>query len=427
MKPRDKELKSLLRERPDDRAALCELCHFYLERDRQSDAEKWVREAHKRHPTDPEVLMLRAELLLDTGKLEDLAVALDEAATAGVPESVVEGMRGLLAMRLGDRDRAIGHLTRAIELKPDSYDSRLALASALSGQFKWEEVGTHCEELLRIDAKDPDVHALMASSLFHRERFDRATYHAEKALELDPGLEDAAVTRAVIISATQGEKEACTSLAAFVDEFPRSPDAMRLLIALYEDANYLGDAIDLSRRLVRLDPADADAHLRLAHLLQRVGHREEAIEQARRALGADGGFREARVLIASLSIRLKRFDEAVRHLDALDAPEMGGPDAESRTVRGQLLMARSDPAGALTNFRAAVEMDEENAAAWAGEALALSELQRHDEAVERLRKAIELDPHQPIFQLQLADLYRLMGRTEEADAAEAKLKELMGS
>lgn len=423
MKPRDKELKSLLRERPDDLAAICELCNFYLERDRFGDAEKWVMDACRRHPGEPSAMMMRAELLLRTRKVDELPAALDAAEASGIPEPLIESMRGLLASQLGQRDVAVARLTRALELKPDLDDSRFVLAGVLATLARWEEVRTHCEELLRGDRNDAETHALMAEALLRLERLDRAKFHAEKALGLAPDLEDAAVTLAAILCDTEGEKAACESLAAFVDAHPRSAEAMRLLVTLYEEANYLGDAIDVSRRLVRLDPADPDARLRLAHLLQRIGHREEAIEQARRVLGSDGGFREARILIAALSIRLKRHDEAERHLDALDAE---GPDTESLTLRGQLHAARGRTEAALESFRAAIRSDGECAAAWAGEAMVLETLERHEESLERIRKAIELEPHQPVFHLQLSGLLHAMGRTEEANAAEAALKSMMG-
>lgn len=421
MKPRDKELKSLLRERPDDLAALVELASFYLERDRFGDAEKWVREGLKRHPASPELLERRAELLLVNHAYDEVPAAIEAAAAAGLPEARACMLRGLFARRMRQTDEALAQFTRVIELEPDHDEALISLASLLIERARWEEAIPHCEHLLKLDAQDGDAHSIYAAALLHSERPDRAKHHAELALKLLPGDDGTAVTYAVALSETTGDREACEWMRDFIDEYPRSAETMRLLGTICEGTGYLGDAIDVSRRLVRLVPDDIDAHLILAKRLLRAGHRDDAIAQARRALAIDADLPEARVFIASVSVGLRRYEEAERHLDAIDAR---GPTTDSCAVRGQLAMSRNRPEEAAGHHRKAIELAEDNDIAWAGLALAQEELGDRDAALVSLRKAIEIDPNQAIHRMQIVALLEGMGRSDEAAKESAILKTL---
>jgi tetratricopeptide (TPR) repeat protein len=89
-------------------------------------------------------------------------------------------------------------------------------------------------------------------------------------------------------------------------------------------------------------------------------------------------------------------------------------DAEDMVVAGELAILAGDTDFAIAMCEQAVALEPSGAAYGAlGEALFAAEL--HEEALDALRRAVELDPAQPRFRFNLANVLEIMGLPEEAE------------
>ena len=416
MKPRDKELKAILRDHPEDVDARRELVRYWMDRGRYGEAERTLDDGLKRTPNAVGLLESRADLLISTGRDDEAAAAVDAAVAAGLSAELASILRAVLCSNRKDWAGVFEHLLPLVEQQPDVVDHRLLLARASIETGDATSAERHIAHVLRVAPDNCDGHLLMAEALVAQGRFDRASYHTDRALEIEPGSEAAMFVKVACLRNTKDPQEAARWLQEWLDNYSRSIAGHFLLAELYDHAGFLGSAIDVGRRFVRLSPNDARPRLDLAARLMRAGHRDEAADQARRALASEPNSIEARLLLASIAFRQDRYEEMELHLRGAERIEGHGRESDVITMRGQLAMSQRKLEKAESHFNEAVRIDAGNCTAWAGLAATLERLERFPEALEAIQKAVEIEPEQPVFRLQRADLFQKLGRKDEAEA-----------
>lgn len=427
MKPRDKELKAILRERPDDVDARIELSDFHVDHGRPSEAERVLDEGFKRSPGAWQLFEAKADLLLIQRRFGEVAAVIDAGVAAGMPELEAAILRGSHAFHEERWSDAIEPLGRAATLAKDEPVFGGMLARALFEQSSFDEAKVEAERVLGLDRHNSDAHQVLSEALMLEERFQRAAFHADRVLEREPRRDAAILVRATCERRMKGAEEATQWLRDHLDAHGPTMGGLFLLAELYEAAKYLGSAIDVNRELVKLRPNDGRVRLELATRLMRAGHRDEAADQARRALAADGRSIEARMLLASLALRGGRLPEAELHVTAAERDAGEGDQAKVATMRGQLEAGRGRAEAAEAAYRRAVEIEPDLGTAWAGLAAVLQRRERLDEALEAIRTAVRVDPDIPIFRAQLVDLLESNGHMEEAAAERKALEAAMGT
>lgn len=189
---------------------------------------------------------------------------------------------------------------------------------------------------------------------------------------------------------------------------------LRALLAEAFDRHQSGgfeEAERLYRRILAIDPAEAEALHRAGLLVAQLGRLEEADGLLRRALAQDPSETEAAVNHGKILRALRRPEAAAcrfRHALAL-APAMltaleglghaereGGHAAAAAIAYGRAALAGAGPA-VLHQWGVALD----------GIGLA-------EQAVEALRRSARLDPTVPSVALRLAGLLHRMGRRGEA-------------
>jgi Flp pilus assembly protein TadD len=164
-------------------------------------------------------------------------------------------------------------------------------------------------------------------------------------------------------------------------------------------------------RAITLDPANAEAHLALAHLHRTKSQPVKAMACASRAVDADGDFAEAWIFVAAMAGRLgnwARAEEASNKAIAL-VPKR----PEGHVNLGNTLLATGRVVEAEACFRKALTLGE-TAEAWFGLGSALGAQERHADAEPPLASALRLDPGSAVFREALATCLERLGRTAES-------------
>ena len=86
------------------------------------------------------------------------------------------------------------------------------------------------------------------------------------------------------------------------------------------------------------------------------------------------------------------------------------------------LFGDGKPEEAIAVYREALAIDPEFGDAWHGLGMALSELGRHDEAIEAGKRLCELSPDDTLAHTTLSRFYQAAGRIPEAEAEGAKAR-----
>lgn len=91
------------------------------------------------------------------------------------------------------------------------------------------------------------------------------------------------------------------------------------------------------------------------------------------------------------------------------------PTKEEHFGKGLTLYGQNKHEEAIQELRKAVELDPSFADACLAIGHALHRLKRLPEAVEAIQRAIEINPQEPMYHTSLSTVYRDMGRIPEAE------------
>jgi tetratricopeptide (TPR) repeat protein len=266
----------------------------------------------------------------------------------------------------------------------------------------------------------------------------------DRALELKPGWERAALVKADIL-AKDSPESAIRYLNAFLSEAPQSRPAAFALAQLYVEQKRYADARALFQRLLDAEPDDRELMFAVAALsyqmrdyasaerlferLKEAGHGEpgavafylaEIAEETRRYDIAIARYREvtegergwaARLRIAAVMGKQGKLDDARRYLASL-SPDNRDEEIQLKQTEAQLLQDARDYQGAYTVLSAALAGEPDSADLLYDVAMVAEKLGRLDEVESRLKRVIELRPDNA--QALNALGYTLVDRTQRA-------------
>ncbi|MGW4642599.1 tetratricopeptide repeat protein [Sphaerisporangium sp. NPDC004334] len=276
--------------------------------------------------------------------------------------------KALIEMRGGHTDRSLALVEEAIELAESDLPPgrhpihRMVLranrAQLLGMLGRPVEALAEMDAAVAIDPAYPDHHLDRGNLLYRMGRPEAALADYEEAIALSPPLPEGYYNRAQLRVAT-GDLD--------------------------------GARADLDH-VLELDPGYLDARINRAGLLVQLGLEEQARADVTAGLALDPGNPHLSCVLGQLEAAVGRHDEAMA---AFDRAISGAPGLASAWAnRAVLRHETGDDEGAVADLTTAIELGED-AALYYNRAIALRDLGRREEAVDDLRRARDLDPHDP--------------------------------
>jgi predicted TPR repeat methyltransferase len=268
-------------------------------------------------------------------------------------------------------------------------DERLAAAIAHHRANRLDAAAAAYDEVLRLAPKSAPAWSMKGVLALQQARPSKAIPLLERAIELDA---DQAGFHLNLGNALRGVGRVDEAIAAY-------------------------------RRALALDAGMAPAHNNLGNALRDRGSSSEAAAAYQRALELDPSFFAAAANLAQVLAKRTELPRAAilaAHDRALALAEASGlrtPDvANLHNARGNLLQADGRTEDAIGCYRKAVAIDSGFAEAHLNLGRTLARGLRLDEAIEPLRRALELRPTDLSLYKQLALALRRLRRNDEATA-----------
>ncbi len=283
----------------------------------------------------------------------------------------------------------------------------LATVLVLLGTLTWRHAANFRDDatlfshIVSLNPEARDAHLNLSEALLETDRFDEALEASRVAVEQRPDSPGAHSNLGLSLMALDRFEEAEAAFSRTLEIDPRDRNGLQNLGELMKKQGRYDEAVEQYLRGLETDPdfALGWAGLADAHFL--AGRHEEAAEAARKSLAIDPGSPNT----AALHSLLDRASIATTH-------------SRAETLRGQ-----QRPDEALALYREALELDSKFAPAIAGMGIALFELERYEEAVASMERALVLAPELP----EASSLHRVtgralqeLGRSEEAAAQFAR-------
>lgn len=320
------------------------------------------------------------------GKPSEALEALERARELDPANPLPIMLEGEIYLRLGLQDYAQKAFSSAAEMGGGSR-ALAGLGDALFAQGRVEEAAAHWRRALEMSPHNPALHRRMGVAFFRMGKLEEASRHFEKAGErclLALSIAPSRPAEAARLSENCPGIEGLAAVLSFPDEFFRLKELGKFYIALGE----YGAAKAVLEEALTIYPDSPEGWAFLGHALS--------------GLGQD----PSRAFVKSLQ------------LDYTYPP--------GHYFLGLHLLSRGDLEGARRELLYALSLEPSNP--YFHTALAEVEIRRgnYREAEERLRRAVELAPEDLAFRLSLAELQIavLMRSDEEALENVRKVLEL---
>lgn len=323
-------LKEFLSKYPDNNNARFALADFYLASQRERQALKTLQEIVDRSPTTPAAIQAKnrmAAIHSDRGRLEAAQKLVEEVLNENPKDMTAIRIKGLIALaqkngleavsnfRIVVNDQpnnpearlmlARAHLVnneleqarteakKAIELKPDYYDARRFLYGTYIQRKDYDGLIQLLKTYLNYD--DKDYFNLMTLGEVYAEKGDLAAARAtmQRLIKIEPRNPVGYFQLARLELRQKNRDGAIKYLQEALQANPNFLDGIRLLAAIYQEANQLPKVIELIQKLQARSPDNPFLYQMLGelYLLQRkpaeaAAALEQAIARDPRMLGA---------------------------------------------------------------------------------------------------------------------------------------------
>lgn len=320
----------------------------------------------------------------------------------------VLGSLGTLCHQTGRHDEAIELFSRALRANPRAPDLLANFGVVLLAAGRAEESLARCDQALALLPRHPAIHDNRGNALNALGRYAQALAAYDRAVALAPDFAEAHDNRGVALEHLKRYQEA---LDAHERSLALRPNSAR---ALYNRGVVLlrlrrpGDALEAINRALAIRPNFPEAVHNRGVALLKLRRPAEALDSFDQALALRPDYREAARSRGMALVDLQRPEEALAISE-----QLLGDDAAALQVRAAALIDMNRPEEAVSDLERTVPDEHDPAAVWTLRGQALHKLGRFDEALTNYRKALEVEPDNPVCEWNLSNAELTQGDFED--------------
>lgn len=388
----------------------------YYESGRWEEALRELREAIRVNPDNGE-WHFNLGLTLDAlGRLDEAIESFDTAIDLQGEDVEALNVLGCALSRKGEHDRALRCFDRAEEVDPSdpaSYANRIGTFAELK---RFDDAETMFYLAMQIDSTHARAYYNMGQCQLEQNQYDKALYCFEQVRKLDDS-DDSIHGRLADAHWAKGDLE--QAYRSFIRQLRRQPGDIDALIdlgnLLIEMSRPL-EAAEKFRRVIELEPTNAEAHHFLGELAMRANHEAAALGALERALKLNDKLPGVRTKLAAILLNSGhpgRAKKLLRDEIALDDPSV---DDRFRDELGQLLLDAEMPAEAEDVYRSLTGRLGSDPRLFNQLAVAVLRQGKRAEGTAALRKAVRLDRQYTLALFNLATVFAEDGNLRRAQA-----------
>lgn len=222
-------------------------------------------------------------------------------------------------LRAGDMQAAESVCRHALERFPSDGNCLCLLGTLLVRQRRAAEAEAPLRDVVRRFPEFAKAHEELANALLAQRRLDEAAECLRRALELEPGNDQAIFKLEKIHSALGRTTDGNDTRDIYQDMLardPNNPDVYRLMGNSAVQQGHFGDAVVLLRKAVAIDPRFTVGWLDLGRALAAREEFADAADASQQAIELEPRSSLAHALQAGYLSRLGRYDDAIAAYNA---------------------------------------------------------------------------------------------------------------
>ncbi len=272
--------------------------------DRPDEGLTVLDEAERRAGSSASLHVVRSELLIEAGRLEEarqsaeaaLATDADELETSAARAALarVANQSGIDLASRGEYEPALFAFKRAADLDPAWSSPHVNMGAAFGNMGRSTRARSSYESAIALDPQNAIGYANLGLQCREAGDMAGAIEALEMALALEPSLNTIADSLAELYIDVGAADIAVDMLEAAVNRAPTDPDALIRLASALGASGQFEQAESLCRSALTLTPGHVGACKRLADILARQGRYLEAAVLTQRAHAVEPAAREPR-------------------------------------------------------------------------------------------------------------------------------------
>jgi tetratricopeptide (TPR) repeat protein len=371
----------------------------YLEKDVRIDREMYLN-------------FILASLKIIHGDYKEAKDYLSEVIENDPDSIYLNKKMAVILEKLGDIKGAIKHAVKCLQTDPNDIGSHLLLAELffISGDNASEQ--KEYETALGLDPQQQRVRMTLATVLIRNGLFNEALGHLDELINQNPNLTIAYYYRGRVRIELGNYQEAEKEYLHALELDDSMEPAIFDLASLYQMEKRFEEAIKLYEKLVGLYPANRVAKERLIGLYNNLGQTDSTIrllEDIKR--GSEPGD-PIRQTLGLFYLRQGKFAESIAELDLIITA--WPKDNKSRYYLAIAYEENGEPEKALEHFRMIQQGSEYFINSQIHTTYILDAKGESDEAINVIKKAIEIDNKNLDLYMILASMFESKKRYDKA-------------
>jgi putative PEP-CTERM system TPR-repeat lipoprotein len=344
-----------------------------------NQAEVEVSELLRQAPENIEARKLLAQIYLKLQSPEKAAQVLESAKASYGDDAQLDAMLGLARLESGEEEAAIALMERSLNAQPSNSTLKLDLSLAYlrSGQ---NEKAVALLRSLEGEDSSPRRDALLIAA-----------------------------------AAAGGAQAGAAEVERAVAANPKSIPVLNLAASYFAQLHDYSRAHSYVAKALEIDPANGTSLMNGARIQLAAGEVDAAKAMLKKAVAANPRDSAARTALAQIAFRAGQRDEAIRILE--DVRRSDAAASEPRLLLAGIYLQQNKRREADDLIREAWNAAEDKASVSSAIGRLLLQAGRYDEALPRLREAVELDQSDPQHRMNLAWAQQALGDDEAARAS----------
>ena len=312
------EFASLSGEHPTDLSVRKSYAQLLILSHQLDEASKLTDEMLKSSPQDDGALVLRGQILLQTGKVNDALQTLQLSVKDNPANAFGHYQLGMAYLAKGIAGQAEGEWRAATQIRPDLTDAWVALGNAATDRHDWpalEQIGSQIvkisrvspagylfdatarmnqndaagaeadlRQLIQVAPQNPIGYTRLGQLRAFTKRWNEAEALYREALSLSPNFLDA-IQGIVELDFQRGESaHAIQFVNEKVSSGPNNAELYLLQGQVFVRAKQLADAKHAFSRCIELDDQNLSGYVMLAQVEQSLGDLPGAVAHYRQAI-----------------------------------------------------------------------------------------------------------------------------------------------
>jgi tetratricopeptide (TPR) repeat protein len=420
------------RVQPPDSPTLLNLVQAYFATGQKAKAIEIARSLSSKDRNDLQ-LHFTLGVVLASQKQYSMAVQEFELADALKPGTfeILHNL-GEAELRAGNRERAEGVLTRALELQPDSANTLFLLGKTYADEGKDVQALEVLTRAHQLAPQNTDVIFLLSRLSMKQSYFEDAIQLLEQGVRIAPRRAD--------LHAALGESyfmagNVTKALQEFTELIRLDPSASSYAFMglCYRHLGRFDEARKYLNEGLRRDPHNAACLYSLGFIESKQGNYAAAEKLLERAIAAQPDYSDALFELAGVKMAQRRYAEAIpllrRALKDTDKPA----EVYYKLATAERNLHQTEAAARDLKIFETLSKDPrpgpyplQHLFDYFGQRAALPPRQKADLDLQELRAQVEKRPDQPRNLYLLAEAYLKLGRLEEARETIKKLDQVSG-